>query len=178
MTDKAMVQIPAISDGVVTKLYYQQGEIAKVHEPLFAISSASEAAAEATPAQAVTEQSWITHLLKLLLLKRQAASAGAVEDFLLPDIGEGIVECEIVEWLVEEGQTVKEDQEICEVMTDKAMVQIPAKSDGVIEKLYYQKGEIAKVHEPLFSIRTENGSAAAPVQAVTSAPQATAAESN
>lgn len=172
MTDKAMVQIPAISDGVVTKLYYQQGEIAKVHEPLFAISSASEAAAEATPAQAVTEQV-MDHAPETPITDSVDSSAGAVEDFLLPDIGEGIVECEIVEWLVEEGQTVKEDQEICEVMTDKAMVQIPAKSDGVIEKLYYQKGEIAIVHEPLFSIRTANGSAAAvaPVQAVTSAPQ-------
>ena len=170
MTDKAMVQIPAISDGVVTKLYYQQGEIAKVHEPLFAISSASEAAAEATPAQAVTEQI-MDHAPETVITETTGSSAGAIEDFLLPDIGEGIVECEIVEWLVEEGQTVKEDQEICEVMTDKAMVQIPAKSDGVIEKLYYQKGEIAIVHEPLFSIRTANGSAEAPVQAVTSAPQ-------
>lgn len=169
MTDKAMVQIPAISDGVVTKLYYQQGEVAKVHEPLFAISSASEAAAEATPAQAVTEQV-MDHVPETPVTETVETSTEAVEDFLLPDIGEGIVECEIVEWLVEEGQTVKEDQEICEVMTDKAMVQIPAKSDGVIEKLYYLKGEIAIVHEPLFSIRTANASVVAPVKAA-SAPK-------
>ena len=52
------------------------------------------------------------------------------EDFILPDIGEGIVECEIVEWLVSEGDTIKEDQAVCDVMTDKALVQIPAKYDG------------------------------------------------
>ena len=163
MTDKAMVQIPAISDGVVTKLYYQQGEIAKVHEPLFAIASAGEAANEATPAQAVSEQVMDS---TPEVAVTQAAGADLVEDFLLPDIGEGIVECELVEWLVAEGESVKEDQEICEVMTDKAMVQIPAKSDGVIEKLYYQKGEIAKVHEPLFAIRTQGSGAAVATQQV------------
>ena len=77
------------------------------------------------------------------------------KDFILPDIGEGIVECEIVEWLVAEGDEVKEDQPVVEVMTDKAMVEIPAKDDGVVEKLYYQKGDIAKVHEPLFRINAD-----------------------
>jgi 2-oxoisovalerate dehydrogenase E2 component (dihydrolipoyl transacylase) len=73
-------------------------------------------------------------------------------DFILPDIGEGIVECELVEWLVKEGEVILEDQPIADVMTDKAMVQIPAMYSGVVEKLYYQQGEIAKVHSPLFSM--------------------------
>ncbi len=73
-------------------------------------------------------------------------------DFILPDIGEGIVECELVEWLVKEGEIVVEDQPIADVMTDKALVQIPAMHSGVIDKLFYKQGEIAKVHEPLFSM--------------------------
>lgn len=90
-------------------------------------------------------------------------------DFILPDIGEGIVECEIVEWLVQEGEAIAEDQVVVEVMTDKAVVEIPAKSDGTVGKLYYAKGEIAKVGEPLFAI-VEAGSItddAATVEAVT-----------
>ena len=59
-------------------------------------------------------------------------------DFILPDIGEGIVECELVEWLVKEGDSIVEDQPIADVMTDKALVQIPAMHSGVIEKLFYQ----------------------------------------
>lgn len=76
-------------------------------------------------------------------------------DFILPDIGEGIVECELVEWLVSEGETVVEDQPIADVMTDKALVQIPAMHTGVIDKLFYKQGDIAKVHEPLFSMTTD-----------------------
>ena len=80
-------------------------------------------------------------------------------DFILPDIGEGIVECELVEWLVSEGETIVEDQPIADVMTDKALVQIPAMHNGKVTKLYYNKGEIAKVHSPLFSIElTDNES--------------------
>ena len=166
MTDKALVQIPAISDGVISKIYYQQGEIAKVHEPLFAISSAAESAQEATPTQGVTDQVMDQAPEQSTAPAAvSTASQDNVEDFMLPDIGEGIVECEVVEWLVAEGDEVKEDQEICEVMTDKAMVQIPAKSDGIIEKLYWAKGEIAKVHGPLFAIRTK-GSVSAPVAQV------------
>ncbi|MBU2918724.1 dihydrolipoyllysine-residue acetyltransferase [Psychrosphaera sp. F3M07] len=157
MTDKALVQIPAMSDGVVTKLYYQKGEIAQVHQPLFAVSSAQESAQEVSPAQGVVEQIMDHAPVKPTNLTVNEV----VEDFLLPDIGEGIVECEVVDWLVAEGDEVKEDQAICDVMTDKALVQIPAKSDGIIEKLYYEKGEIAKVHQPLFAIAIKGSTAVA-----------------
>ncbi|MBY6222897.1 dihydrolipoyllysine-residue acetyltransferase [Ferrimonas balearica] len=140
MTDKALVQIPAPYDGVVTKLYYQKGEIAKVHEPLFQVQLEGEAApAEATPADQPAAAP-------------VASAATEVRDFILPDIGEGIVECEVVDWLVAEGDPVEEDQPICDVMTDKALVQIPAKEAGIIKTLYYRKGQVAKVHEPLFAL--------------------------
>jgi 2-oxoisovalerate dehydrogenase E2 component (dihydrolipoyl transacylase) len=76
-----------------------------------------------------------------------------MQDFILPDIGEGIVECEVVKWLVSEGQNILEDQAVVEVMTDKALVEIPAKYSGVVTKLYYAEGNIAKVHSPLFAMQ-------------------------
>jgi 2-oxoisovalerate dehydrogenase E2 component (dihydrolipoyl transacylase) len=76
-------------------------------------------------------------------------------DFILPDIGEGIVECELVEWLVKEGEVISEDQPVADVMTDKALVQIPAMHSGVVEKLYYKQGDIAKVHSALFAMTPE-----------------------
>lgn len=76
-----------------------------------------------------------------------------MQDFILPDIGEGIVECEVVKWLVTQGQKIVEDQPVVEVMTDKALVEIPAKYSGEVTKLYYAEGEIAKVHSPLFEMQ-------------------------
>ncbi|WP_176212873.1 biotin/lipoyl-containing protein, partial [Halomonas sp. BC1] len=74
-----------------------------------------------------------------------------MSDFLLPDIGEGIVECEVVEWRVAEGDTIEEDQPIVEVMTDKALVEITAPEAGTVTKLYVPQGKIAKVHAPLYA---------------------------
>ncbi|HED12783.1 MAG TPA: dihydrolipoyllysine-residue acetyltransferase [Gammaproteobacteria bacterium] len=74
------------------------------------------------------------------------------KDFILPDIGEGIIECEVVKWLVMEGEDIKEDQPVVELMTDKAVVQIPADQAGMVSRLYYAEGEIARVHEPLFAL--------------------------
>ena len=76
-------------------------------------------------------------------------------EFILPDIGEGIIECEVVEWLVQEGQLIQEDDAVVDVMSDKALVQIPTPFTGKVTKIYYQKGEIAKVHEPLFQIEVQ-----------------------
>jgi 2-oxoisovalerate dehydrogenase E2 component (dihydrolipoyl transacylase) len=77
------------------------------------------------------------------------------KDFILPDIGEGIVECEVVEWKVKEGDTIMEDQIVVDVSTDKAIVEIPSMYNGRVTKLYYAESDIAKVHEPLFAIEIE-----------------------
>jgi 2-oxoisovalerate dehydrogenase E2 component (dihydrolipoyl transacylase) len=83
-----------------------------------------------------------------------------MQDFILPDIGEGIVECEVVKWLVTQGQEIIEDQAVVEVMTDKALVEIPAKYSGVITTLYYVEGDIAKVHSPLFAMQVTDENSA------------------
>jgi pyruvate dehydrogenase E2 component (dihydrolipoamide acetyltransferase) len=82
-------------------------------------------------------------------------------EFKLPDIGEGIHEGEIVKWLVKEGEAVKEDQPLVEVMTDKATVEIPSPRAGTILRLMFKEGEIAKVGTVLVSIGTPGESAPA-----------------
>ncbi|NHO86037.1 2-oxo acid dehydrogenase subunit E2 [Pseudoteredinibacter isoporae] len=78
-----------------------------------------------------------------------------IKDFILPDIGEGIVECEVIEWKVAEGDIIEEDQVVADVSTDKAIVEIPSMYTGKVVKLHYQQGDIAKVHSPLFAIELE-----------------------
>ncbi|MGB1261493.1 MAG: dihydrolipoyllysine-residue acetyltransferase [Cognaticolwellia sp.] len=175
MTDKALVQIPAMHSGVVDKLYYAKGEIAKVHSPLFAMTPAD--GVESTSAPVATEETAEVPVAQAVVESAAPVASGTqVEDFILPDIGEGIVECELVEWLVAEGDLIEEDQPIADVMTDKALVQIPAMHNGKVVKLYYAKGEIAKVHAPLFAIEiaaTGQAASAAPAP-VAEAPKAPA----
>ena len=66
-------------------------------------------------------------------------------EFRLPDIGEGVVEGEIVIWHVKEGDVVKEDDPILDVMTDKATVTIPSPTDGKIKTVQGKAGEMLKV---------------------------------
>ena len=77
------------------------------------------------------------------------------KEFILPDIGEGIVECEVIEWKVREGDIIEEDQIVVDVSTDKAIVEIPSMYNGRITKLHHAAGDIAKVHAPLFAIEVE-----------------------
>ena len=65
--------------------------------------------------------------------------------FKLPDIGEGVVEGEVVEWMVSVGDSVKEDDPILSVMTDKATVEIPAPCDGTVSKIIGEAGDILPV---------------------------------
>ncbi|MFT5722371.1 MAG: 2-oxoisovalerate dehydrogenase E2 component (dihydrolipoyl transacylase) [Motiliproteus sp.] len=162
MTDKALVQIPAPHAGIVTRLYYQQGEIARVHSPLFAVdldeeegagaAESSASVAETTEATKTTEAPETVVAAVSSAGTASASVPAATIDFILPDIGEGIVECEVVEWLIKEGDRLEEDQPVVDVMTDKALVQIPAPRAGVVTRLYFAQGEIAKVHGPLFAL--------------------------
>ena len=77
------------------------------------------------------------------------------KDFILPDIGEGIVECEVIEWKVKEGDQIAEDQIVVDVSTDKAIVEIPSMYNGRVTKLYYQESDTAAVHQPLFAIEID-----------------------
>ncbi len=85
----------------------------------------------------------------------------ALFEFKLPDIGEGVVEGEIVKWLVKAGDAVKEDQPLVEVMTDKATVTIPSPKAGTVVKTHGAIGELAKVHLPLVEIEISGAATAA-----------------
>ena len=78
-------------------------------------------------------------------------------EFKLPDIGEGVVEGEIVEWLVAEGEEVTEDQPLVAVMTDKATVEIPSPKAGKVVSLGAKAGDTVPVGSVLVTIDAEGG---------------------
>jgi 2-oxoisovalerate dehydrogenase E2 component (dihydrolipoyl transacylase) len=100
--------------------------------------------------------------------------------FKMPDLGEGTVEAEVVEWKVKVGDTVQEDQVIAEVMTDKAAVEVPSPVTGRVLSLNGEPGEMIAVGAELIVFDTSGGApseapapSTAPAQTVT-APAATA----
>ncbi|KAH7270117.1 2-oxoacid dehydrogenases acyltransferase-domain-containing protein [Fusarium redolens] len=90
----------------------------------------------------------------------------AVKPVVLADIGEGIVECEVIQWFVEPGARVEEFSPLCEVQSDKASVEITSRFSGVVKKLHYEAGEMAKVGKPFVDIDIEGEAKAEEVDAV------------
>lgn len=88
----------------------------------------------------------------------------------LPDLGEGVMEGEIVKWHVKPGDQVKEDQVVLEIMTDKATVEIPSKFHGKVTELTANEGDIVKVGAVVMRAEGEGGAKAAPAPAAKAAP--------
>ncbi len=77
------------------------------------------------------------------------------EVFRLPDVGEGIAEAEIVEYLVKVGDNVKADQPVVRIETDKAVVELPAPVTGKVVEIPHEPGSTVKVGDALLIIETE-----------------------
>ena len=73
----------------------------------------------------------------------------------LGDLGEGTKEATIKQWFVKEGESVKEFQELCEVITDKLTAKIPSSKEGKVTKLHYKINEICQVGSPLLDMDVE-----------------------
>ena len=87
-------------------------------------------------------------------------------EFKLPDIGEGIAEGEVIQWLIAEGDLVEEDDPLVEVMTDKAIVEIPSPRAGKILQLSAREGDVVAVGATLFVIG-DPGEDVSPLEAIT-----------
>ncbi|BAN90516.1 dihydrolipoamide acetyltransferase family protein [Aeropyrum camini] len=87
---------------------------------------------------------------------------GRIVQVKLPDIGEGIAEGEIVEWLVEEGAVVKQFSPLVRVLTAKATVEIPSPYTGRVVRLLAKPGDVVRVGDPIVEIEVEEGAATKP----------------
>ncbi|TCC21200.1 2-oxo acid dehydrogenase subunit E2 [Kribbella speibonae] len=79
-----------------------------------------------------------------------------VQQFRLPDVGEGLVEAEIVSWKVKPGDTVKLNDTVVEIETAKSLVELPVPFAGVVTELLVPEGETVPVGTPIISVQTES----------------------
>jgi pyruvate dehydrogenase E2 component (dihydrolipoamide acetyltransferase)/2-oxoisovalerate dehydrogenase E2 component (dihydrolipoyl transacylase) len=101
-------------------------------------------------------------------------------DFKLPELGEGVYEAELVAWLVKSGDTVKRGQNLMEVMTDKATMEVPSPFAGTIGSLYAEPGHTIKVGDAVLAYtaagKAKEAAVATPVASRSEKPAAAVAE--
>ena len=93
-------------------------------------------------------------------------------EFKFPDVGEGIDAGELVEWYVSEGQSVREDEPMADVQTDKAIVTIPCPTTGVVLELRIGEGEQVGVGEVMAVFAPAGAAVAGPAGAAVAGPEA------
>ena len=84
------------------------------------------------------------------------------EIFLLPDVGEGLTEAEIVTWKVEVGDVVVLNQPLVDIETAKATVELPSRYAGTVTALHGNVGDVLEVHKPLITFEVGGGAGASP----------------
>ena len=144
-SDKATVSITSPFSGVINKLHYAEGDMAKTGSVLMDVQVEDEVTTVEDKVDTVDADEG----------SRDLFAGGEVIPFLLTDIGEGIAEVEIMKWYKKEGDLVQEFDEVCQVQSDKATVSITSPYEGLITKLYYREGEIAKTGLPLIDVKLE-----------------------
>ncbi|GAA1128002.1 biotin/lipoyl-containing protein [Arthrobacter flavus] len=79
--------------------------------------------------------------------------------FPLPDLGEGLIEATVLEWLVAVGDTVERNQPLVEVETTKSAVELPSPQAGTVVRVHGEPGEVVKVGDPLIVFEVPDNTA-------------------
>jgi 2-oxoglutarate dehydrogenase E2 component (dihydrolipoamide succinyltransferase) len=163
-TDKVSMEVPAPSDGVLQEINAAEGETVGVDALLGSMGKASGTpVAKAAPKAAAAPKS-------------AAPSGGGLVDVIAPSAGESVTEAEVGTWHVAVGDTLAVDDPVVELETDKAAMDVPAASAGVLAEILAETGTVIAPGDIIGRIRAGSGAAAsAPAtSAVSSVPAATA----
>lgn len=175
LTDKATVEVPSPVAGTVTELKFKSGDVIKVGSVMISLEGGSSAAKPATSTPAPTAT---TSQAPAATTPAPTSAPGKSQDVKLPELGEGVTEGELVNWLVKPGDSVKADQPIAEVLTDKATVEVPTPVAGTVKEVKFKAGDVVKVGSVMMILEGAGGATttmASASAAVASAPAPTAA---
>ncbi len=153
-TDKVTVEVPSPAAGVMGEIVAAEGETVGV-DALLATIAAGEGAAPAPAAAAPAPAA-----------AAPAASGGSV-DVMVPTLGESVTEATVSTWFKQVGDSVAQDEMLCELETDKVSVEVPAPAAGVLAEIVASEGSTVDASAKLAVISgAAAGAAAAPVAAV------------
>ncbi|MEC9196054.1 MAG: 2-oxoglutarate dehydrogenase complex dihydrolipoyllysine-residue succinyltransferase [Pseudomonadota bacterium] len=146
-TDKVTVEVPSPAAGVLAEIVANEGETVGVDALLANISASGEAAAPAPAAKAPAAA--------------PAAAAAASVDVMVPTLGESVTEATVSTWFKKVGDTVAQDEMLCELETDKVSVEVPAPAAGVLTEILFAEGTTVEAGGKLGVIASGEGAAAA-----------------
>ncbi len=161
-TDKVTVEVPAPAAGVLSEIVAAEGDTVGVNALLAVIAEGGKADAD-KPAKAAAEPA----------AKPDAADAAPASEavkVMVPTLGESVSEATVATWFKAVGDTVNQDEMLCELETDKVSVEVPAPASGVLSEIIAEAGSTVAAGAQLAVIGGATGATAKPAE-----PQAQAA---
>ena len=171
-TDKAVIELPCPHAGKISKIHVKPGQTVKPGELLLSLDSAdaSQAAPAAKPAggksapaepakAAAPAAANAPATAEPAAAPAKTTAAGGTITFKLPDLGEGISKADVAGVLVAEGDEVTENQNVFELETDKAVIELPIPHAGKIQKILVKPGDTVQPGSDLLQIATTGGAA-------------------
>ena len=152
-TDKVTVEVPSPAAGTLGDIVAVEGETVGVDALL---ANISEGAGAAAPAPAAAP----------------ASDAGAAVDVMVPTLGESVSEATVSTWFKQIGDTVQQDEMLCELETDKVSVEVPAPASGTLTEILAAEGATVAAGGKLAVMGGASASAAAPAAAAAPTPAA------
>ncbi|MEP3948005.1 2-oxoglutarate dehydrogenase complex dihydrolipoyllysine-residue succinyltransferase [Ascidiaceihabitans sp.] len=155
-TDKVTVEVPSPAAGTMGDIVASEGETVGVDALLATIAEGGEAAAPASPAAEQKPQA-----------DAPAASGSDSVDVMVPTLGESVTEATVSAWFKAVGDSVAQDEMLCELETDKVSVEVPAPAAGVLAEISAPEGTTVDATAKLAVISSSGAVAAAPAAAST-----------
>ncbi|MBV0890668.1 2-oxoglutarate dehydrogenase complex dihydrolipoyllysine-residue succinyltransferase [Paracoccus sp. Z118] len=156
-TDKVTVEVPSPVAGVLAEIVAAEGETVGPNGLLAQITEGAAATAPAAAAAAPQAQT----------SQPQAASGKSV-DVMVPSLGESVTEATVATWFKKAGDSVQQDEMLCELETDKVSVEVPAPASGVLAQILAEEGATVDAKAKL-AIITEGAAGGVPANPVGSA---------
>ena len=158
-TDKVTVEVPSPAAGTLADIVAAEGETVGVDALL---ANISEGAGASAPAPAAAPAA------------APASGAGVAVDVMVPTLGESVSEATVSTWFKQVGDTVQQDEMLCELETDKVSVEVPAPASGTLTEILAAEGTTVAAGGKLavMSGASASASAAAPAAAAATAPAA------
>jgi 2-oxoglutarate dehydrogenase E2 component (dihydrolipoamide succinyltransferase) len=156
-TDKVTVEVPSPVAGTMGEIVAAEGETVGVDALLATIAAGEAKASAAKPAPAA---------------KASTPSSDSV-DVMVPTLGESVTEATVSTWFKAVGDTVAQDEMLCELETDKVSVEVPAPASGVLAEITAPEGTTVDAAAKLAVISASGKVSAAPAAAAAPAPKAT-----